>query len=126
MIRFRYPSQLSPPAPFVSITLRNPISNAEQHDVPAQIDSAADRTLLPETLVQALGLPQIGTIPIGGVGGIVQTMPSYPVHVAIHNLPIQTVEVVASAGESWVLLGRDIVNTHRLLLDGPQLFLEIG
>jgi len=53
-------------------------------------------------------------------------MPSYPVQVTVHNLPSQIVEVVASPGETWVLLGRDLLNAHRLLLDGPQLFLEIG
>ena len=40
--------------------------------------------------------------------------------------PPQTLEVVASAGEAWILLGRDVLNTHRLVLDGPQLALEIG
>ena len=105
MIRYSYVSQLRPPAPFVSVTLRNPVSGAEQRDVPAQLDTAADRTLLPDSLAQSLALPQIGTIPIGGVGGVAQTMPSFPVQVAIHNLPAQIVEVVASAGESWVLLG---------------------
>jgi hypothetical protein len=34
--------------------------------------------------------------------------------------------VVASSGEPWVLLGRDVLNAHRLLLDGPHLTLEIG
>jgi hypothetical protein len=126
VIRYRYVSQMQPPAPFVSVTLRNPVSGAEQRDVPAQVDSAADRTLLPDSLVQALGLPQIGTIPIGGVGGLAQNMPSYPVQVAVHNLPARVVEVVASPGEAWVLLGRDVLNLHRLLLDGPQLFTEIG
>jgi len=125
MIRYNYMPQFQPPAPFVYVTLRNPVSGAEQRDVPAQLDSAGDRTLLPATMVQALALPQIGTIPIGGVGGIIQTMPSYPVQVAVHNLPAQIVEVVASAGESWVLLGRDILNAHTLLLNGPQLFLDI-
>ena len=28
--------------------------------------------------------------------------------------------------EPWVLLGRDVVNAHRLVLDGPQFTLEIG
>ena len=53
-------------------------------------------------------------------------MPSFPVQITIHNLPVQVVEVVASAGEAWILLGRDIMNAHRVLLDGPQLALEIG
>jgi hypothetical protein len=126
VIRYNYLPQLQPPAPFVHVTLRNPVTGAEQRDVPAQLDTAADRTLLPDPVVQALALPQIGTIPIGGVGGITQTMPCYPVQMTIHNLPVQIVEVVASAGESWVLLGRDVLNAHRLLLDGPRLILEIA
>ena len=126
MIRYHYQTQLQPPAPFVYVTLRNPVGATEQRDVPAQIDSAGDRTLLPDALVQALNLPQIGTIPIGGVGGIIQPMPSYPVQLTVHNFPALTVEVVGSAGEAWVLLGRDVLNAHQLLLAGPQLFLEIG
>ncbi len=126
MIRYTYLRQLRPPAPFVNVTLQNPATGAELHNVPAQLDNAADRTLLPEKLVQALSLPQIGVIPIGGVGGIVQNMPTYPVRVAIHDLPAQTIEVVASPGETWVLLGRDVLNAHKILLDGPNLVLEIG
>jgi hypothetical protein len=126
VIRYGYVTQLNPPASFISVLLRNPVSGAEQQNVPAQLDRAADRTLLPDALVQALALPQIGTIPIGRVGGTAQTMPSYPVEIAGHNLPALTIEAVASAGETWVLLGRDVLNAHRLLLDGPQLFLELG
>ncbi len=126
MIRYNYLSQLQPPAPFVNVTLQHPLSGAELRDVPAQLDTAADRTLLPDALVQTLNLPQIGTIPIGGVGGVAQTMPSYPVRLAVHDLPTLTVEVVASPGEAWVLIGRDVLNAHRLLLDGPGLILDIG
>lgn len=126
MIRYNYLAQLHPPAPFVYLTLRNPVTGAEQRNVPAQLDCAADRTLLPESAAKAIALPQIGTIMIGGVGGIAQPMPSYPVEVTIHNLPAVVVEVVASPGESWILLGRDVLNAHRILLDGPQLALEIG
>jgi len=126
VIRYNYLGQLQPPAPFVNVTLQNPLSGSELRDVPAQIDTAADRTLLPDTLVQTLGLPQIGAIAIGGVGGIAQTMPSYPVLIAIQNLPTMTIEVVASPGESWVLVGRDVLNTQKLVLDGPKLVLENG
>jgi len=53
-------------------------------------------------------------------------MPTYPLRLAIHDLSYITIEVVASSGESWVLLGRDVLNTYRLVLDGPRLGLEIG
>lgn len=126
MIRYNYLSQHRPPPPFVYVTLRNPVTGAEVRDVPAQLDTAADRNLVPDTLAKVLALPQIGTILIGGAGGVVLTMPSFPVEVAVHNLAAQVVEAVASAGEAWALLGRDILNAHRLLLYGSQLVLEIG
>jgi hypothetical protein len=53
-------------------------------------------------------------------------MSTYPLSLTIHNLPVQTIEVVASPGESWMLLGRDVLNNYRLLLDGPHLVLELG
>lgn len=62
MIRYSYLTQFQPPALFIYVTLRNPLSGAEMRDVPAQVDSAADRTLLPEAVVQVLALPQMGTI----------------------------------------------------------------
>jgi hypothetical protein len=126
VIRYHYLQQLVLPAPFVNVTLQNPVTGDELRDVPAQLDTAADRTVLPDTLVQALTLPQVGAILIGGVGGLAQTMPSYPVRLAVHDLPALMIEAVGSPGETWVLLGRDVLNTLRLLLDGPNLVLEIG
>lgn len=126
MIRYRYQSQLQPPAPFVYVSLRNPVTGQELRDQPAQLDTAADRTLLPESAVQSLSLPRIREISIGVAGEAVHLMPVYPVTIAIHDLPGQTVEAVATAGERWIVLGRDILNAHRILLDGPQLSLEIG
>jgi hypothetical protein len=126
VIRYAYVPQLEPPAPFIQVRLQNPVSGEEVADVPAQLDTAGDRTLIPATLAHRLGLPQLGTLTIGGVGGVHQTMPTYPLRLTIHDFPAQTIEAVASPGESWVLLGRDILNSHRLLLDGPQLALEVG
>jgi hypothetical protein len=34
-------------------------------------------------------------------------------------------ELVASPGENWILLGRDVLNKFVVMLDGPQLALEI-
>lgn len=126
MIRYRYAMQANPPAPFVHLTLRNPVSGAEVQNVAALMDSAADQTLVPDALVLALGLAQLGTVPIAGVGGGVQLMPSYAVLLGIHNLPMQNLEVVGHPMEAYVLLGRDVLNHYRIVLDGPQLALEIG
>jgi hypothetical protein len=68
----------------------------------------------------------MGTIVVGGLGGATYTLPTYAVLLGIHDLPVQSVKVIGAANEPWVLLGRDVVNGHRLVLDGPQLVLEIG
>jgi hypothetical protein len=125
VIRYRYNIQLSPPAPFVHLALRNPADGTELNGIAAQIDSAADRTVLPESIVQELGLAQVGTLPIGGLGGIVYALPTYVVEIAIHDLAPCAVKIVATANESWILLGRDVINAHRLILDGPGGLLDL-
>lgn len=95
-------------------------------NVAALLDSAADQTLVPDACVQALGLNPLSTVPVMGVGGNVQMMTSYAVLLGVHNLPMQNLEVVGNPKEPHVLLGRDVLNYHRIVLDGPQLALEIG
>jgi hypothetical protein len=126
MIRYAFLAQLDPPAPFVNVVLRNPATGAELRDLPAQLDTAADRTVLPDSLVKSLVLPQVGAMKLGGFGGATYTLPVYAVLLGLHDLPARPFKVAAHAEESWVLLGRDVLNAYRVLLDGPQLALEIG
>jgi hypothetical protein len=88
MIRYSFNSQIKPPAPFVNVVLRHPLSGEEIRDVPAQLDTAADRTLLPMALVKSLELPAIGSIGMGGVGGMVIQMTLFVVLLGIHTLPL--------------------------------------
>ncbi len=126
MIRYAYNSQLQPPAPFVLITLRDPASGAEARDVPAQIDSGADRTVLPQAVAQALALHVAGQVTVVGFGGTPTQTPLYSAELGVHNQPLVPVWVIASPSESWVLLGRDVLNSQKLVLDGPGLALDIG
>jgi hypothetical protein len=125
VIRYRYNTQIEPPAPFVHLLLRNPADGTELSNVPAQLDTAADRTVLPQSVVANLRLAQIGTMLIGGLGGITYTLPTYVVLVSVHDLAPVPVKIVASSDEQWILLGRDVLNALRLTLDGPKGALEI-
>lgn len=69
MIRVPFNPLLQPPAPFVTVTIGDPISGAVAVDLSAQIDTAADRTLVPLAVVEALGLQAIDELRIGGVVG---------------------------------------------------------
>jgi hypothetical protein len=126
MIRYAYNRQVERPAPFVHVALRRPSGDSSLDDLPAQIDTAGDRTVIPGGLVARLGLVPLDELPVAGSGGQVLLVPTYFVEVTVRGQPPQPVEVLAHEGESHVLLGRDILNQHRLLLDGPGLALEIG
>jgi predicted aspartyl protease len=126
MIRYNDTRQFDPPAPFVHVSLRCPLTGLSVHDLPGQVDTAADRTVIPGSLVGHLGLEYVDTINVAGLGGGILAVSAYRVEVTIRALSPQQVVVVAQDDEPYVLLGRDILNRHRLLLDGPGLALEIG
>lgn len=126
MIRYSYNRQLSPPAPFIHVTLRCIETGKEVTQMPAQLDTAADRTVLPANAVDDLGLLPLDELPIGGFGGQVLLVPTYRVQLGIHQWPPHMIEAIVHAAEPVVLLGRDVLNHYRLLLDGPQLILELN
>ena len=94
--------------------------------MPAQLDPGADRTVLPSHVIAALNLVEDGTFFFQGFASQVIELPLYLVTVAIHDLPPVTITAVLGEMEPFVLLGRDVLNHFRVLLDGPQLALEIS
>ncbi len=104
----------------------DPLGGATAPDLPAQLDTAADRTVVPLAVVQSLGLEPVDQITIGGFAGQIHRVPVYLVTLAIRTFPARLVRVLAHPGEPWVLLGRDVLNGHRVLFDGPNLVLEVA
>jgi len=125
VIRYKYVSHVNPPAPFINVSVRCPTTGHQVENVPAQVDTGADRTVLPKAVVTALGLVEVGLFLCEGFGSQVMNLPLYLVEVRLHDLPGLVVRAVLGEREPWVLLGRDVLNAYRLLLDGPQLALEI-
>src|SRR5262245_36977819 len=126
MIRFRYNQQVHPAAPYVYVILRPPSEDGPSREVPALVDTGADTTVVPLEVVEALDLPQIGVVRTAGFGGRVDLIPSHLVRLRVRGLAESAVKVLASPDESYVLLGRDVLNQFRLTLDGPGLALEIA
>ena len=65
------------------------------HDLPAQIDTAAVRTVIPGGLVARLGLVPLDELPVAGFGGQVLLVSTYLVEVTVRGQPTQAVEVLA-------------------------------
>lgn len=126
MIRYRYALEAQPPAPFVNVTVRCPTTGRHIERTPALLDSGADCTVLPSSVVSALDLVQVGLQECEDFHGVIVVRPVFLVAVSIHDLPPVEVRVVLEERQKYVLLGRDVLNNHRIVHDGPQLALEIG
>jgi len=125
MIRYRYTNQKDPPAPFVHVTLRNTTTGQEQADLPAQIDHGADITVIPSQLADALVLPRVRMLPVKGFGEQSLLLPTVLVEITIRQQQPVPMEALLSPDEPFVILGRDLLNRYRIVLDGPQLALEM-
>jgi hypothetical protein len=53
-------------------------------------------------------------------------LPLFLIGVRIHDYSPLHVRATVGDKEKYILLGRDILNQHKILLDGPELALEIG
>ena len=125
MSHYRYNRQVSPPAPFVYVSVCAAVGGTSTAECPAQRDTAADLTVIPSRLVEESQLEQLSEFPIVGVDGHLSTLPTFLVQIRIREQSPRVVEVVASPLEPCVLLGRDVLNQFRIPLDGPNLVFDI-
>jgi predicted aspartyl protease len=126
MTRYAYNQQVRPPAPFVHVTLRSPDGARDYGELPALLDTGADRSVIPRVVVDTLRLIRLDELPVMGMGGQVARYPTFLVQVQLRLQPALLVEMLAIAGEPFVLLGRDVLNHYRIVFDGPQFAVEIG
>jgi hypothetical protein len=112
-----------PAAPVARVTLRHPDNGQSIADVPMLIDSGADATLLPRAAVVSLGIMGTGEqFRLEAFDGSINE--SEAVH-AVLVLLNKTFRGRFLQTESEVgVIGRNILNHLRLLLDGPALSWE--
>lgn len=125
MIRYRY-ADLVPPAAMVNVVVRCPFRGVVTANLPALGDTAADRTILPDKVVAGLGLVEIDRLQFLGFGSRIMELPAYAVDVLVHDFPAVRCKAALGEDEPFILLGRDVLNALRMLLDGPAKALEIG
>jgi predicted aspartyl protease len=125
MVRYNYTRQIDPPAPFLYVNVARSDGAPEGIEVAAQLDSGADITVLPFSIAKELELAEAGEFPIMGFGGLTESLPVYVARITPRGLTGKELRVIASEGEPYILLGRDLLNSFRVVLDGPALTLEM-
>jgi len=107
-----------PPAPLARVVVRHPEREQSVEDVLMLIDSGADATLLPRSAATSLGLEGTGErYQLVGFDGTVSESEAVLAILAFlrRNFRGRYLLTEAEVG----VIGRDILNHIRLLLDGP-------
>ena len=119
-----YDTSVLPPAPFLPVWLASLAEDSESISVQAKLDTGADLTAIPITLIDRLHLVPAGEIEVEGFDGRHTTIQAYDINLQVDQLKIVGLLVIGLV-EDYALLGRDVLNRLRLLLDGPSLITEI-
>jgi|LakMenEpi03Aug12_release.lakeMendotaPanAssembly.Ray.scaffolds.fasta_scaffold1344450_2 hypothetical protein len=112
----------NPSMPVVPIQVRHQNRTAE---VIALIDSGADATILPINILHLIRARRGDTGHMRGVTGVRKRVGIYTVTIQIDTHIMHTVHAVAADVVTEAILGRDILNHHVVILDGPAGVTEI-
>lgn len=118
---FEYSRQHDPAAPIIEVVIKSGIGTTDP--VSAFIDSGADGTMIPLALLQGINARYADKRILSGVTGEPTIIGLYPVLLQIGENTIYGIEAAGYGDE--VILGRDVLNQIRLVLDGPALAIEI-
>lgn len=121
---FDYNRAYAPPAPFVEIEINNYDITATPIKLKAQIDSGADATMLPISVLEKVGAWFETTRHAQDFAGKTHTVDLYSAAV---NLIGQTfyLTVIAQEEINEGIIGRDILNHLVVTLNGPAHTTEI-
>ena len=120
---FSYDQTYQPPAPTCAIALA--VTEGEAVHLVALVDTGADATLIPVRHLQAIGARRVFEMSMRSQWGEQRTVFLYLVDVRIANITLPGLYVVGDEWGAEVILGRDVLNRLRLMLDGPALLMRI-
>lgn len=106
--------------PQTSIELSNPSNNSQSFQVDAILDTGASMTCIPESAIAELGESLIySKIMVRNLIGNTQERQTYFLNISIANYEHKNIEVIAIP-KKYALVGRDILNQHKIVLDAPK------
>jgi hypothetical protein len=113
----------APPAPVARVLVRHPEREQSVGDVPMLIDSGADATLLPRSAAKSLAFEGTGErYQLVGFDGATSESEAVLANLAFLRTNFRGRSLLTDAEVG--VIGRDILNHLRLLLDGPGLHWE--
>jgi len=112
-----YDRNFSPPAPIAQVVITHPVSGTGSGLLQGKLDTGADITVIPETLVTKLGLSAKAYL---WARSTFSHRPVYYVRLSIEANELVAVRCIAS-DRGNVLIGRNVLNRFLITLDGIKL-----
>jgi len=114
-----YAESWYPPMPVLEIRLGYPEENPSLGPYTAIVDTAADGTIIPIQLIEHLEAPFVDDVRLRSQWGEWHRARVFTVDIGIDQLRLPAVEVVGDERGDEIILGRNVLNKLRLMLDGP-------
>ncbi len=113
--------QFEPPAPLARVTLRNPDTGALSLDVLMLLDSGADVTLIPRVTLDQLEIISVQDrqYELIGFDGSKSFAPVVQLELIFCHRTFRGQFLLID--QAWGIIGRNILNSVALVLDGPNL-----
>lgn len=118
MVRFPYNQDYSPEIPELEVVLE-----ALPHEIRSQslrgiVDTGADATIVPLSILRQIEARIVADKYLSGYAGRRRRVRMFLVDIRINGITLPGVEVVGDSTDE-LLIGRDVLNKLRLVLDGP-------
>lgn len=115
-----YLRDYTPPIPILQIWLGYPEESLSLGPFKAIVDTGADGTILPRSVIDELDAPFVDDAWLSSQWGEVFAVKTFAVDIGFGNLRLPSIRVVADERSDEIILGRNVLNRLRLLLDGPK------
>ncbi len=124
MTTFPYDQSYNPAAPICQISL-SISSSGRRVNLIAMIDTGADASIVPIDSLRQIGARRVFEASLRSQWGERRRVYLYLVDLIVEDLTLPGVYVVGDELGNEVILGRDVLNRLRLLLDGPAQIMQV-
>jgi len=105
--------------PALEIYLGYPGESLSIGPVVAILDTGADSTLVPQPLLDQLGAPFSDEARLRSHWGEWRTVSLFTVDIGLEVIRLPAIEVIGDEQGQEIIVGRNVLNRLRILLDGP-------
>lgn len=114
-----YDADYEPAAPALTIGIGSPRSNVAQNEVTALVDTGADVTMIPLSILRSSGGRVKEKGQLRGILGEPVIVNRYLITVYVAGYAIRGIRAVALKDNREAIIGRDVLNQLELTLNGP-------